>query len=62
MRFDAEACHTERVAEEADVAVCGAASDLYKWAWNRPTIGMVSIEGDQGVAQLWQETVHVRWS
>ena len=62
VRFDSDSCDTERAARAADVVVAGAASDLYVWVWNRPSIGQVDISGDVSVAELWQETVHVRWS
>jgi uncharacterized protein (TIGR03083 family) len=61
-RFDADSCHTDREAGDADVAVAGAVSDLYLWTWNRPTIGEVRITGDHSVAETWKDTVHVRWS
>ena len=60
--FDSAGCRTERAAAEGAVTVSGAASDLYAWVWNRPTIGDVTIGGDAAVARIWSETVHVRWS
>jgi hypothetical protein len=43
----------------SDVTVRGTASDLYYWLWNRPSAAVV--EGDDTVAQLWCDTVKVRW-
>ena len=62
VRFDADSCDTVPDAGAADVRVTGAASDLYLWVWNRPTIGEVTIAGDRSVAKVWKDTVHVRWS
>jgi len=62
VRFDADSCHSVRSAGAADVMAIGTASDLYLWAWNRPTLGEVTFTGDAEVAQVWKETVHVRWS
>ena len=61
-RFDSDSCATERLSGAADVTVAGAASDLYLWVWNRPTVGEVVLTGDRIAAETWQETVHVRWS
>jgi uncharacterized protein (TIGR03083 family) len=48
------------VAADGDVSVRGLSSDLYLWLWNRPSEAIV--EGDLTAAQLWAETVRVRWS
>ncbi len=62
VRFDAESCETVRGHGDADVTVAGAASDLYMWVWNRPPIAEVAITGERPVAEMWKDTVHVRWS
>lgn len=38
---------------DVDTRVRGSSSDLYRWAWNRPT--PVEIDGDREVAARWQE-------
>jgi uncharacterized protein (TIGR03083 family) len=38
---------------EADALVRGSSSDVYLWAWNRPSAAEVS--GDEAVAALWRE-------
>lgn len=43
-----------------DVTVRGVSSDLYRWLWNRASDAVV--DGDAQVAQLWSDTVKVRWS
>lgn len=54
---------TEAVESEdligTDVTVRGVSSDLYRWLWNRPSDAVV--DGDEAVAQLWADTVQVRW-
>jgi uncharacterized protein (TIGR03083 family) len=60
--FNSESCRTERSGTAADVTASGAASDLYAWVWNRPSIGKVTIAGDATVAGLWQQTAHGRKS
>lgn len=42
-----------------DVTVRGVSSDLYRWLWNRPSDAVV--DGDAEVAELWSNTVKVRW-
>ncbi len=54
-----EATETEELAG-TDVTVRGLSSDLYLWAWNRPSDAVV--DGDDGVAALWGSTVQIRWS
>jgi uncharacterized protein (TIGR03083 family) len=44
----------------SDATVRGAPADLYLWLWNRPC--GAQVEGDLSVAQLWRDTVRVRWS
>jgi uncharacterized protein (TIGR03083 family) len=44
----------------ADVTVRGGSSDLYLWLWNRPSDA--TADGDLEVADLWAESVRVRWS
>lgn len=60
--FDATSCQTERSDGEADTRVMGTASDLYAWAWNRPSVQNIDIHGDPAVIEAWRDTVHVRWS
>jgi uncharacterized protein (TIGR03083 family) len=43
-----------------DVTLRGLSSDLYKWLWNRPSDAVV--DGDEGVAALWTDSVRVRWT
>jgi uncharacterized protein (TIGR03083 family) len=54
---------TEAVESEdlvgTDVTVRGVSSDLYRWLWNRPSDAVV--DGDAEVADLWSNTVKVRW-
>lgn len=54
-----EAVETEDLAG-TDVTVRGRSSDLYLWAWNRPS--EVVVDGDAEVAALWGSTVQVRWT
>jgi uncharacterized protein (TIGR03083 family) len=44
----------------ADVVVRGSSADLYLWVWNRASAAEVS--GDERIAQLWRDTVRVRWN
>jgi uncharacterized protein (TIGR03083 family) len=46
-------------AGDADATVRGSSAELYRWLWNRPS-GAV-VDGDASVAQLWSESVRVRW-
>jgi uncharacterized protein (TIGR03083 family) len=46
---------------DADVVVTGSSTDLYLWLWNRP-FAQIDLAGSEHVAQLWTETVRVRWS
>lgn len=46
---------------EADAVVNGSSADLYLWLWNRP-FAQVEVAGSAHVAQLWTDTVRVRWS
>lgn len=62
VRFDVASCRTERADGEADARVMGTASDLYLWAWNRPTVEQIDRDGDPAVLETWRDTVHVRWS
>jgi uncharacterized protein (TIGR03083 family) len=43
----------------ADLTVTGRSSDLYLWVWNRPS--EAQVEGDPALAELWRESVRVRW-
>lgn len=47
-------------AENAALEVAGGSSELYLWLWNRPSGAKVC--GDERIAQLWRDTVRVRWS
>lgn len=38
---------------DVDATVSGSSSDLYLWAWNRPSAAVVA--GDPAVAALWQD-------
>jgi uncharacterized protein (TIGR03083 family) len=44
---------------EPTATVHGSSSDLYLWLWNRPSAA--EVDGDDSVAQLWRDTVRVRW-
>jgi uncharacterized protein (TIGR03083 family) len=44
---------------EVDAVVSGSSSELYLWLWNRPA--PVRIDGLSGLADLWAQTVRVRW-
>lgn len=46
VRFDSQNYEVVRESAEADATVTGTASDLYAWAWGRPAIGHVAIDGD----------------
>lgn len=39
--------------DDVDATVTGSSSDLYRWAWNRPSPAVVA--GDRAVAALWRE-------
>jgi uncharacterized protein (TIGR03083 family) len=43
-----------------DLVVSGTSSDLYLWLWNRPSAA--STAGDEELAELWANSVRVRWS
>jgi uncharacterized protein (TIGR03083 family) len=43
----------------ADLTVCGAASDLLLWGWNRPTEAALTFEGDEAKALLWEQVLHI---
>jgi uncharacterized protein (TIGR03083 family) len=43
-----------------DVTVRGVSSDLYRWLWNRPSDAVV--DGDPEIAELWSNTIKVRWN
>jgi uncharacterized protein (TIGR03083 family) len=56
-----------RSADAADAVVAGPACDLYLLLWNRPPrdgqdTDRVTVSGDSGVLQLWQDLMKVRWS
>jgi uncharacterized protein (TIGR03083 family) len=56
-----------RSADAADAVVAGPACDLYLLLWNRPPCDgqdadRVTVNGDSGVLQLWQDLMKVRWS
>ena len=53
-----EASETEELAS-TDVTVRGLSSDLYLWAWNRPSDAVV--DGDPEIAALWGAAVQIRW-
>lgn len=44
--FDADAYSAGRNRADADATVTGSASDLYVWAWNRPSVDHVYVRGD----------------
>jgi uncharacterized protein (TIGR03083 family) len=54
-----EAVETEDLAS-TDVTVRGLSSDLYLWAWNRPSDA--AVDGDDEIAALWGATVQISWS
>jgi uncharacterized protein (TIGR03083 family) len=45
---------------EGDLVVAGSSSDVYLWLWNRPS--GTRLRGDDRLAELWRQTVRVRWS
>jgi uncharacterized protein (TIGR03083 family) len=47
-------------ADRADLVVRGSSSEIYLWLWNRPSTARV--DGDEAAAQLWRDSVRVRWS
>lgn len=60
--FDSGSCTTVRAHEASTSTVTGTASDLYAWLWNRPSPGVVALDGAPTGPRRWQETMHVRWS
>ena len=62
VRYGPERPAASRVPEpvEADTTLAGTAAELYLSLWNRrPWHGLTS---DDGLADLWSDTVQVRWS
>jgi uncharacterized protein (TIGR03083 family) len=53
-------CHDLSDPPPSDATVRGTWSDLYYWLWNRPSAA--TVDGDTSVADLWHDTVRVRWS
>jgi uncharacterized protein (TIGR03083 family) len=49
-------------ADRADLALRGAASDLYLTLWNRRTAEGSELEGDASLLDRWREAVDLRWS
>jgi uncharacterized protein (TIGR03083 family) len=46
--------------DNADLAVFGLASDLYRWVWNRAGDDDVSLRGDLSLADRWRQDFTVR--
>jgi hypothetical protein len=46
--------------DNADLAVFGLASDLYRWVWNRAGDDDVSLRGDLALADRWRQDFTVR--
>jgi uncharacterized protein (TIGR03083 family) len=53
---------TSAPADSPDLAVSGAAPDLYLWLWNRVDTEALTVAGDQALLADWREQVQVRWS
>lgn len=60
--FDADSSTSSHgITGTPDAHVLAPAQDLYLWVWNRLVDREVVIDGDEAVARVWSETVHVRW-
>lgn len=46
--------------DDADLAVFGLASDLYRWVWNRAGDDDVALRGDLSLADRWRQDFTVR--
>jgi uncharacterized protein (TIGR03083 family) len=46
--------------DDADLAVFGPASDLYRWVWNRAADDDVALRGDLSLADRWRRDFTVR--
>ena len=46
----------------AETDVCGSASDLYVWLWNRSEGAPLDVTGDRELLDVWREAVQIRWS
>jgi uncharacterized protein (TIGR03083 family) len=65
LRIDGGGVSTESGDGSSDGAACtvhGAAGDLYLALWNRTDPGMLSIDGDAQMLDLFRGTVRVRWA
>ena len=49
-------------AGDADCTVRGVAADLYSALWNRPGVERLTVEGDRGVLDQFNDAVQVRWA
>ncbi len=47
---------------QGDCTVAGAASDLYRYFWNRRSADGLRIDGDDSLLTAWREQAKVRWS
>ena len=52
--FDSESVSSIRSLGDADAVVSGTASDLYAWAWNRPWLGVVEVQGNPAAVGRYQ--------
>ncbi|HEY7224903.1 MAG TPA: maleylpyruvate isomerase family mycothiol-dependent enzyme [Micromonosporaceae bacterium] len=57
---DAPIVTTVGLTEPADAVFTGSAAQLYLSLWNRAD--ELTVVGDAGLAKLWRDNVHVRWS
>jgi len=48
--------------DPADATMRGAATDVYLALWNRPAVGTLSIDGDEGLLGFWREHARILWS
>ena len=52
---------TVRGTADADCAVSGRSSDIYRALWNRGGTEALSIDGDPAVLGLFRDSIKIRW-
>lgn len=50
-----------RGSASGDCVVSGSASDVYQLLWNRRDRGVVDVEGDATILDLWQQKAPISW-
>jgi uncharacterized protein (TIGR03083 family) len=61
LTFTPDGIATVRGDGRADVALTGAASDLYLSLWNRGSDSTITVDGDRELLELWHTNKRVRW-